>query len=108
MLALASSFTMVGGKTETIKIKTTTYCDHCKVCETCWARMENELRFTKGVKIAQSSFDDKAMIITVVYDPKKTTPAKIRKAIAKSGFDADDVKAEPIGVEKLDDCCKKQ
>lgn len=108
LLAIISSFTSPNGKTETLRVKTTTYCDHCMVCETCWARIENELRFTKGVKVAQSTFDEKAMVISVVYDPKKTTPEKIRQAIAKSGFDADDVKADPKGQSKLDTCCKKQ
>jgi periplasmic mercuric ion binding protein len=53
------------------------------------------------------SFDDKAMTITITYKTKQTTPEKLRLAIAAIGFDADEVKAEPKAVEKLDDCCRK-
>jgi periplasmic mercuric ion binding protein len=51
--------------------------------------------------------DDKAMTIKVTYNPKKITPEKIRVAISKLGYDADDVKADPKAYEALDGCCKK-
>ncbi len=92
-------------KTETLTIKTQIYCDHCKQCESCGGRFDRELPFIKGIK--DFSFDDKAMTITITYNTKQTTPEKLRLAIAAIGFDADDVKAEPKAVGKLDDCCKK-
>src|SRR5687768_18296485 len=40
--------TSKASKTDTVKIQTQTYCDHCKECESCWGKMEKELMFTKG------------------------------------------------------------
>ena len=51
--------------------------------------------------------DEKTKTLSVVYNPQKTSPEKIREAIAKVGFDADDVKADTNAYEKLDPCCKK-
>jgi periplasmic mercuric ion binding protein len=85
--------------TAEIKIKTSAICDMCK--ET----IENHLAFEKGVK--KSVLDVKTKIITVTYNPEKTTPEKIRLAISKSGYDADDVMADAKAYKKLDDCCKK-
>lgn len=85
--------------TAELKIKTSAICDMCK--ET----LENALAFEKGIK--KSNLDVTSKVITVVYNPKKTTPEKIRVAISKAGYDADDVKANPKAYNKLDDCCKK-
>lgn len=68
--------------------------------------MEKELTLTSGVK--QVNIDSKAMTVTVKYNPKRTSADKIRKVISEAGYDADDVKAEPKGVEKLDECCRKK
>lgn len=91
--------------TETIIIKTKIYCDHCKACESCKPRIDNAIKYLKGVKF--SKFDDGAQTITLEYYPKKTTPQALREAIAKTGYDADEVKADPSAYQKLDDCCKK-
>ena len=42
-----------------------------------------------------------------VYYPIKTDLDKIKVLISKLGYDADDVKASPEGIAKLDGCCKK-
>lgn len=83
-------------KTEEIKIKTSTECDMCK------ARVQKALSFEKGIKDIDVNYEKKE--ITVVYNPKKTTPEKIRTAISKAGYDADDVKADPKAYEKLPNC----
>jgi len=85
--------------TATIKIKTSATCDMCK--ET----IEKFVAFEKGVKKVIVDVDSK--MATVIYNPKKTTPEKIRLAIANSGYDADDVPANKKAYDKLDDCCKK-
>ncbi|OFY83923.1 MAG: hypothetical protein A3F72_07505 [Bacteroidetes bacterium RIFCSPLOWO2_12_FULL_35_15] len=82
-----------------LKIKTSAICDMCK--ET----LENALAFEKGIK--KSNLDVTSKVITVVYNPKKTTPENIRLAISKAGYDADDIKANPKAYKKLEDCCKK-
>lgn len=76
------------------------------VCEMCKTTLEKALAFEKGVK--QSSLDVKSKVITVVYNPEKTSPEKIRAAIAKTGYDADNVPANPKAYKKLEGCCKKK
>lgn len=85
--------------TAELKVKTSAVCEMCK--ET----IEKELAFEKGVK--RSTLDVPSKIVTVVYNPNKTTPEKIRLAISKAGYDADDVKANPKAYNKLEACCKK-
>lgn len=91
--------------TQTAVIKTTIYCDHCKACEDCGGRLEKNLLREKGIQMV--TLDDEAMTIKVVYNSKKTDLKKIRQAISKQGYDADDVKADPVVYESLDGCCKK-
>lgn len=97
---------MSQNKIETIIVKTQTYCDHCKVCESCAGKMETDLYYVKGVKLVEYNEND--MTITVKYKAKKTTPEKIRVAISKLGFTADDIPADSSAYENLDSCCKKK
>lgn len=98
-------FGQKSNKVQTAVIKTTIYCDHCKICESCGGRILKELYNESGIKT--TSVDSKANTITVVFDSKKITLDKVREKISKLGFDADDVKADPEAVAKLDDCCQK-
>lgn len=84
---------------EEIKIKTSSQCDMCK------ERIEETLTFEKGVK--KSELDLESQVVTVIYKKGKTTPEKIRKAISRAGYDADDVPADPKAYSKLPACCKK-
>jgi mercuric ion binding protein len=84
---------------DTVKIKTSAICDQCK------ERIEHDLSFEKGVKSANLDLDTK--MIAVVYNPQKTTPAKIAEAITKIGYDADSLKADAKAFKKLPDCCQK-
>ena len=70
--------------TAEVKVKTSATCDMCK--ET----IEKYVAFEKGVKKITVDVDTK--IATVVYNPQKTSPEKIRTAISNAGYDADDVK----------------
>ncbi|CAN5904362.1 hypothetical protein BH11BAC7_BH11BAC7_04500 [soil metagenome] len=88
-----------------ITIKTSSHCDHFEICETGKERLEKQLMLTSGIK--HVNIDSKTMLISVKYNPKRITPEKIRKVISQAGYDADDVKADPKGVEQLDECCKK-
>ncbi|TDE29344.1 heavy-metal-associated domain-containing protein [Flavobacterium ranwuense] len=85
-------------------IKTNIYCDHCKECETCGLKFKDQMLKINGVKMYE--LDEKKMTITVYYNPKKTDLQTIKVAISKLGYDADEVKADPSGYEKLDGCCK--
>lgn len=90
---------------QTTTIKTTIYCDHCKQCETCGDKFNRTLLKEKGVQMVV--LDEKAMTIKVTYNTKKTDLIKIKEAISKLGYDADDVKALPEAYAGLDGCCKK-
>lgn len=85
--------------TETIKIKTTAQCEHCKEA------MEKAMAYEKGV--ISSELDLETKILEVKYKSGKTNPEKIRKAISDIGYDADDVKADSKAYKNLDPCCKK-
>ena len=83
-----------------LKIKTSA------ICKTCKKTIEEALAFEKGVK--KSDLDVKSKIVTVTYNKNKTTPDKIRKAISNSGYDADDILANPKAYKNLENCCKKE
>lgn len=82
-----------------IKIKTSAVCDMCKTT------IEKDMKFEKGVKSAELDVESK--ILTVQYKPSKTNPDKIRHAVAKVGYDADNIPAVPESYDNLDPCCKK-
>ncbi len=104
LFAITSSFAQEKKTNGKAVIKTTLNCDHCKECETCGLKFKTEMLKIKGVKMYE--LDDKAMAFTVYFNPKKTDLETIKLAISKLGYDADDVKADPAGYEKLDNCCK--
>ena len=86
-------------KVETLKVKTSAVCDMCK------DRIEQGMAFEKGVKSAV--LDVKTKIITITFNPAKTNPDDLRKAISKLGYDADNVPADKAAYAKLPACCKK-
>jgi len=85
--------------TATAQFKTSAVCDMCK------ARLEKSLAYEKGVQTA--SLDVPSKVLTVTYRPDKTTPAALRTAVQKTGYDADDLTAEARAYNRLPDCCKK-
>lgn len=103
---MIASVSFTQNKTETITIKTQTFCDHCKICESCGGKMETDLYYVKGIKLVE--YNEKEMSITIKYKTAKTSPDKIRLAISKLGFSADEIPADPIAYEKLDTCCKRK
>ncbi len=100
-----SAFSQKNKNIQTSVIKTHIYCDHCKECETCGDKFYKDLYNEDGIK--RVDVDSKANTITVIYDTRKTTLDNIRVFISKLGYDADEVKADPAGIAKLDGCCKK-
>lgn len=85
-------------QTDTIQIVTSA------VCNTCKRTIESDLSFERGIK--KTSLDVETKIVTVIYDPAKTTPDKIRLAITKIGYDADSLKKDPKSFRRLPDCCR--
>lgn len=90
---------------DTLVVKTNIFCDHCMQCGSCKPKIETALLYTAGVQ--SMVLDPEAMTINVVYRSNKITPEKIRTVISKTGYDADDVKADPKAYSRLDGCCKK-
>jgi len=99
MFTKLNGFTQTNSKFKEIKIQTSAQCEMCK------ERIEEALAFEKGVKNSELDLDSK--IIEVIYYPGKTNPEKIRKAISKAGYDADDILADKKAYKKLPLCCRK-
>jgi len=99
LFALVTKANTSGTEDEVVKIKTSAVCDMCK------QKIEDRLRYEKGVQ--KVTLDVKTKIVTVVYKKDKTNADKIRTAISKIGYDADDVKANSKAYKKLDNCCQK-
>ncbi len=71
----------------------------------CKARIEKSMAYEKGVQAA--TLDVPSKVLTVSYRPDKTTPAALRTAVQKTGYDADDATADTRAYDRLPDCCKK-
>lgn len=84
---------------EMAQFKTSAVCDMCK------ARLEKSLAYEKGVQAAH--LDVSSKVLTVTYNPAKTTPTALRTAVQKTGYDADETTADARAYERLPDCCKK-
>ena len=86
-------------KSAELKVKTSAVCGQCK------DRIEKGMAYEKGIKDVNLNVDTK--IATVTYNPSRTTPLEIRKAISKLGYDADSIPADKVAYAKLPSCCKK-
>ena len=84
---------------EQVQFKTSAVCDMCK------ARLEKSLAYEKGVQAV--NLDVPSKVLTVTYNPAKTTPAALQTAVQKTGYDADQLSADARAYDRLPDCCKK-
>jgi copper chaperone CopZ len=84
----------------TITIKTSAQCESCK------KRIENSMSFEKGVKKVALDVDTK--VLTLTYDAKKTSAEKLKTAVTKIGYDADELPADKKAYGRLPKCCKKE
>lgn len=92
------SFSQKVPKFQTVKIQTTAECGDCK------DRIEGILNYTKGVKFAE--LDVPSKILTVKFSPAKIDLQSIKVKVSELGYDADEVKANPIAQKKLPLCCQ--
>lgn len=101
VVLMLPAFILVGQQptVKEIEIKTSAQCGMCKDA------IEETLAFERGVRT--SNLDMKTKMVTVEYNPRRTNPEKIRKAISRIGYDADEVAADEKAYEKLAPCCKK-
>jgi len=71
-------------------------------CEMCKARIENTV---KGEGAADASWDQKTQMLTVSYDPSRTTREALGKKLASAGHDTEKFKAPDDVYAKLPACC---
>lgn len=100
LLALATTPAFAQDKNAVMVVKTSTVCDMCE------KTIEGELIYEKGVK--KVDVDLEKAVVLVEYDSMKTEASRIRTAISKLGYMADDVPADEAAWNKLPDCCKKE
>ncbi|HOK99570.1 MAG: heavy-metal-associated domain-containing protein [Bacteroidales bacterium] len=84
-----------GLKTETIKVWGN--------CESCKARIEKAAK-TEGV--TNAVWDIKTKMLTLTYDPSKTSSDRVQKQIAAVGHDTEKYKADDKTYNSLPGCCK--
>ena len=85
---------------ETVEIKCPTM-----VCGNCCGTVTKAAKSVKGVTDVKADLENKK--VTVTYNSKESLIGKSEKAIAKAGYQADDVKADPKAYDALPGCCKK-
>ena len=73
------------------------------ICEMCKDRIENGA-YIKGVK--KVDWNQETKMITVVYNPGKTTLKKVGESIAKAGHDNEYAIANEADYDKVHGCCK--
>lgn len=99
MIMFLIPFVSIAGGEKEVVFKSSVVCGMCKT------KIEKDLPLTKGVKSV--SVDVKKKEIKVVYNPEKTTVAKLKTAISKIGYDADEVVANKKAHDHLPKCCQK-
>ena len=86
-------------KTETVTIKSSTVCGMCETT------IESNLIYEKGVQKVEVDLATSTVLVT--YNPRKTDAAKLRTALTKLGYAADEQAPDPVAFSKLPGCCQK-
>jgi mercuric ion binding protein len=73
-------------------------------CRTCKKNIETALKNQPG--IVKTTVDIKNLKADVEIDKNLTSAGKVEELIAKAGYDANGIKADPVAYQNLDDCCK--
>ena len=88
------------------EINTEIFCDHCLECESCDDNIFSKIKDNnKGISYVK--IDPEKIGIRVKYNSEKTNLIAIEKAIALSGYKANDLEPIKEAYESLDYCCKK-
>lgn len=74
-------------------------------CEKCKKTIEDYLSYEEGVRKIVVDFKQKRATVTYLAD--RTNLENIKTAIANTGYDAEEIKAEAVAYNKLPKCCKK-
>lgn len=75
-------------------------------CEQCQKRIQKAAYSVNGVKSAIWSIETHKLTLTI--NEEKASVIEVKKAIAKVGHDAEDVKASDEIYDKLPGCCQYQ
>jgi periplasmic mercuric ion binding protein len=86
-------------QTQTLVVATSAKCDMCK------RTLETALIREPGV--SSVTLDVKSKQLTLAYNPRTTTPAKLRTAVTNVGYDADSLVANQKAHDRLKPCCRK-
>ncbi len=89
-----NNMTMTSSKSETFKV--------FGKCDMCKARIEKTVK-TDGV--SEASWDVKTQMLTVTFDPSKTSKDAISKKLASVGHDTEKYKATNESYANLPGCC---
>lgn len=84
----------------TLDVRTSSVCDMCE------KTIEEGLLYEKGVKTAD--LDLATNVVHVSYDSGKTSPERIRTAITKLGYYADEQPGDEKAFRNLPACCQKE
>lgn len=100
VFALMFSFSVFAKEDpQTVKLKTSAVCGMCK------RKIEKNLAYETGIQ--EVNLDVATKVLTVTFDPKKTSLKTIKKIVSDTGYNADEVAANPASYDKLSGCCKK-
>ena len=81
---IASVLAPAKKKTETVTFKTSIHCQKCV------KKVMDNIAFEKGVKDLKVNLEEK--LVTVTFDPSKTSAEALAKALVKLGYEAEVVK----------------
>jgi mercuric ion binding protein len=102
ILFLAAAIAFAEEKSEKelveVKIQTTAECNKCK------ERIEEAMNELDGVH--EPNLDVPSKVLTVKYDPEEIELDEIKEKVSRTGYDADEVKADPRAYKRLPECCK--
>ena len=84
----------------TIEIKTNPLCENCK------NRIEKFAKEVKGV--LKVNMNMKTKNVSVMFDGVKTNPLRIKKYLARNGYDADKIKANNKARKNIKILCKEK
>jgi copper chaperone CopZ len=73
-------------------------------CKTCEKTLNSALSKVEGIITADVDVHDK--IVNIKYLSSVTSPGKIREAISKAGYDADEIKRNEQAYQNLPECCR--
>ena len=97
VICLSLAFSSFGQKNKTETVKVSGNCGMCK------KKIETA---AKDAGASFANWDAETKILTVKYSSKSTNNAKIQEAVAKSGYDTENVKATEEAYNSLHGCCK--